>query len=90
MNGTGWESSGVPDLLAHALAIEEEACARYQDLAAQMEVHNNPAAARFFLRMAKLENLHAEKIRAQIGQHRLPRIAPWEYRWQDPEAPRKR
>ena len=87
MNECAWQSAGVADLLAHALAIEDEACARYRDLADQMDVHNNPAAARFFQRMAKLEHLHVEKIRTQIGAHAMPRIAPWEYKWQDPEAP---
>jgi rubrerythrin len=87
MNEGAWQSSDVSGLLAHALAIEDEACARYRDLADQMDVHNNPAAARFFRRMAKLEHLHAEKIRTQIGAHAMPQIAPWEYKWLDPEAP---
>ena len=87
MNERAWQSSDVAGLLGHALAIEDEACTRYRDLADQMDVHNNPAAARFFRRMERLEGLHAEKIRMQIGAHALPQIAPWEYKWQDAEAP---
>jgi len=87
MNENAWQSADVAGLLAHALAIEDEACVRYRDLADQMDVHNNPVAARFFRRMERLEGLHAEKIRAQIGAHAAPQIAPWEYQWQDPEAP---
>ena len=39
-------------LLAHAMAIETEAVDRYEELADQMEVHNNPEVAAFFLRRA--------------------------------------
>lgn len=86
MNDTRWQFSAVPDLLAHALAIEDEACARYLELADQMDTHNNSAAA-FFRRIAKLEGLHTEKIRARCANHSLPLLAPWQYRWRDPEAP---
>lgn len=87
MSGVRLLFADVPELLAHALAIEDEACTRYVELADQMDTHNNPAAAAFFRRMAKLEGLHTEKIRAQCAQHSLPSLAPWQYRWRDPEAP---
>jgi rubrerythrin len=87
LTGAGRQSAGVADLLAHALAIEQEACARYRELAGQMDVHNNPATAKFFRRMVRLEGMHADRILAQAVNCRLPTLAPWEYGWSDPEAP---
>jgi rubrerythrin len=77
----------VAELLAHAHAMENEACERYQDLAEQMEVHNNLEVAELFRKMAKIERLHVEKILQRAGDIELPHIPPWEYQWLDSDSP---
>jgi rubrerythrin len=81
------EMEDLPAMIAHALAIEEEAGERYADLADQMSVHNNDAVADFFRTMARVEKIHADKIRDQAKGIELPEIAPWDYRWRDAESP---
>jgi rubrerythrin len=77
----------VPEFLAHALAIELEATARYRDLADQMEVHRNAPAAELFAKLARLESQHAQQLRARTSGVVLPSIAPWDYRWPMTESP---
>jgi rubrerythrin len=77
----------VEELLAHAHALESEAVERYEELAEQMEVHNNPELAELFHKMATIERKHVDKVDHITGGRQLPRLAPWDYRWQDPEAP---
>ncbi|HEY5598038.1 MAG TPA: ferritin family protein [Kiloniellales bacterium] len=79
--------ANVADLLAHALAMESEAHDRYLDLAEQLEVHHNTEVAALFRKMAKIEQLHVQKILERVGGLELPRLSPWEYRWLDAEAP---
>jgi rubrerythrin len=79
--------SDLADLYAHAHAMELEAEERYAMLADQMEVHNNRELAAFFRRLAEIEGRHADEIKARAGGLDLPRIAPWQYRWPDMEAP---
>jgi rubrerythrin len=55
------------ELMAHALAIEIEACERYTELADIMETHNNRDVATLFRRMAAIERRHAEAIRVEMG-----------------------
>jgi rubrerythrin len=54
-----------------AVLIEEEARDRYRELADQLAAHHTPEAAAFFLRMARIEELHrtalAERRRASFG-----------------------
>jgi rubrerythrin len=68
----GAPPASVAALLAQARAIEEEAQARYADLADQMETHNNPEVAALFRRMAEIEGMHVAKIdaRAERGSPR--------------------
>ncbi len=54
--------TSLRDFYAHALAIEREAAHRYQDLAQQMETHNNLAVAETFERLARMEADHADHI----------------------------
>ncbi len=57
-----FNSLTVRDALDLAVFIEEEAKQRYEDFAAQMELHHTPDAARFFHHMAANELKHAQKI----------------------------
>jgi rubrerythrin len=77
----------LPQLLAHATALEREAVERYEELAGQMEVHNNPELAELFYQMAAIEQKHVDQVQLMTADVRLPPLAPWEYAWQDPEGP---
>ncbi|AVR88227.1 ferritin-like domain-containing protein [Thauera aromatica] len=77
----------VEQLLAHALAMENEAVERYEMLADQMETHNNPEVAALFRKLAEIEKLHVDNVNDLSDGHTLPHIAPWEYAWQTPESP---
>lgn len=77
----------LPEFLAHALAIELEAMARYRALADQMAVHNNAPAATLFSTLSRLEAQHAQQLRARTAGIVLPSIAPWDYRWSSAESP---
>lgn len=77
----------MPDLLAHALAMESEACERYGQLADQMETCNNAVVARLFRRLEGIERAHVLEIEDLCKNFSLPRLAPWEFAWQDNESP---
>ena len=53
---------GLRDALDLATIIEEEAKERYQELADQMELHHNAAAAHFFRFMHDVEVIHERKL----------------------------
>ncbi len=77
----------VDDLLVHANEIEAEAAERYEDLAAQMEIHNNPAVAKLFKAMAIIEGKHVDHLAALSKGHALPALNPSDFTWPDLEAP---
>jgi rubrerythrin len=79
--------TSLRDFYAHALAIEQEAAHRYQELAQQMELHNNPAVAETFQRLARMEGDHAERIAKAAPDVDTSTIPAWEYRWQGLESP---
>ena len=75
------------DLLAHAIAIEHEAAARYAELGERMGEMGNDAVAELFLRLARLESEHERELERRASGLALPRIAPGEYAWFDRGAP---
>ncbi len=77
----------VEELLAHALAMEEEAAQRYVELADQMAVHNNHEVETLFRKLAEIEKKHVDHMSEASAGLALPRIAPWDYRWGDGESP---
>lgn len=77
----------LEDLLAHALALESEAVERYEEMAEQMEAHNNPELAELFHKMAAIERKHVDNVEQLAVDVELPRLAPWDYRWQTAESP---
>jgi len=81
------EVNEISALLAHALALEEEAAERYAELAGAMETHNNPDAAELFSRMAGIEQMHVIEIRKQIDQRELTDLPFADYRWIGAEGP---
>lgn len=76
----------LDELLAHAYVLENEAVERYEELAAQMEVHNRPEITELFRKMAAIERLHVDKVETLTGGQ-PDRLAPWDYHWQTPESP---
>ena len=76
----------LDELLAHAHELEREAVERYEELADQMEVHNQPELAKLFHKMAAIEQQHVDKVESLAGSQPRP-LAPWDYQWQTPESP---
>ena len=71
--------NNIGEFLAHAHALEVEAAAQYDDLAEQMDVHNNPEVAELFRKLAEIEGKHVNKIDDKAGDQPIPHIPPWEY-----------
>ena len=77
----------VAIFLAHALAMEQEAADRYDELADSMEVHNNKDVAELFRQMAKFSRLHGASVAQRATPYELPKLKSWQYRWNTPEPP---
>ena len=84
---TRYRISNSEELCAHALAIEQEAAARYREFARLMHVHHNGACAALFDWLAQLESEHTARLQSQAAGRGLPQIEPSEYRWPDSMAP---
>lgn len=59
------------ELLARAYAMEVEAAQRYEEFAAQMELHGNLEVAALFRRLAGFERKHAVAMEANLAQQDL-------------------
>lgn len=77
----------VPELLAHALAMETEAAERYGELADQMETHRRAAVAVIFRRLEKAERKHLIDLAEMCRGVVLPHYAPWDFKWHSNEGP---
>ena len=77
----------VPQLLAHALAMETEAAERYGELADQMETHRRTAVAAIFRRLEMAEKEHLVDLAEMCQGVALPHYAPWEFKWRSNEGP---
>ncbi len=88
--GTGSESgpiSTIDDFLTHAYVIELEATERYQNLAYQMDMHNNKEAAGMFRKLAEAEAKHLAEIKSRLQDLEPRPRAPWDYQWHGEESP---
>jgi len=74
----------LPEFLAHAIAMEQEAADRYLELADMMESHRNDAVSKVFRDMHRYSELHRDAIRARVGTVELPKLKSWQYRWRTP------
>ncbi|MEI8030868.1 MAG: ferritin family protein [Comamonadaceae bacterium] len=77
----------VPELLAHALAMETEAAERYGELADQMQTHRRTAVAAIFRRLEIAERKHLIDLTEMCKGVALPHYAPWDYKWRSNEGP---
>jgi rubrerythrin len=84
---SGWPIQRTEDLLAHAIAFEHEAAARYLELGERMRDLGNDTTAELFLRLARLEAEHEQDLERRAAGLALPRIEPGEYAWFDTGAP---
>ena len=75
------------EFMAHAQALEQELSERYKEIADSLEVHNNPAVAELFHRLADRGESHAGKLIRAAQDIKLPQIPPWEYRWLNQGGP---
>lgn len=60
--GIDFATLSLKDALDLAVLVEEEARDRYEELAAQLILHRTPAAATFFTRMMRIEELHRQQL----------------------------
>lgn len=74
----------LPEFLAHAVALEEEAAERYLELADMMEAHRNDAVSSVFRDMVRYSEMHRDEIKARVGAIALPKLKSWQYRWSSP------
>lgn len=77
----------IPELLAHALAMETEAAERYGELAVQMETHRKTAVAAIFRRLERAEAKHLGALNELCKTMALPHYAPWDFKWSGAESP---
>ncbi len=77
----------VPELLAHALAMETEAAERYGELADQMETHRKGGVAAIFRRLEQAEKAHVGDLAEMCKRVQLPHYAPWDFKWTSGESP---
>jgi len=79
----------VEQLLVHARTMETEAAERYDELADQMEVHNNDEVAALFRKLAEIEANHIAAVDAMGEGLELPDLKAWEFQWEgeSPETP---
>ena len=75
------------EFMALALAMENEAAARYAEFADAMEMHNNLEVAALFRKMADIEGRHAAQIMAEMGWTAPPALPAGRPTWEGFEAP---
>lgn len=74
----------MPEFLAHAIAMEQEAADRYHELADMMEAYNNLEVSKLFRDMTRYSELHRDSIKERAGVIELPQLRSWQYRWVTP------
>lgn len=77
-------SYSLPEFLAHAVALEDEAAERYLELADIMESNRNDEVADVFRTMSRYSRMHHEDVMARVGKTPLPKLGFWQYRWVSP------
>ncbi len=77
----------LAELYTIAYRIESDAVERYDQLAGQMEAHNNPELAKIFRDLARAEGIHAEEIRRMAGDIDVTARARELALWKNDESP---
>lgn len=81
------DDANETDFLARAWAMEVEAVERYTMLADAMEQHNNREVAELFRKLARIEQLHADRILEESPSMKPPVLPPGGLQWDDGEGP---
>ena len=82
------DMASVAEFLAHAIALEQEAAERFDELADTLETHNNAeGVVELFRKMAHYSRLHLAEARERAGDIALPNLAPWDFKWPGDESP---
>jgi rubrerythrin len=77
----------IEEFLAHALAIESEAVARYREFEAHFAERGDDILAGLCNNLAHFEQQHFEDLVARAEGLTLPVIAAEDYRWLDGRSP---
>jgi rubrerythrin len=77
----------INEFLAYAIRLEEEAAARFHELAAIMDSYGNADVAALFKRLGEFSAQHAQTARDRGGFHDLPRIKPGQFQWPEGQSP---
>ena len=79
--------ASIPELYAHAIAIEREAAERYAELAERMRDESNEDLAELFAGLAALERGQLETLERRTEGVVLPALASRDYKWLGDAAP---
>ena len=71
----------LPELYAHAIAIEREAVVRYREYAQWMRDLGVDHVADLFEQLEKMEHEHQRGLEKATAHLRLPDLSPWQYAW---------
>lgn len=77
----------VAEFLAHAIKLEQDAAARFGDLAESMKGYGNGEIAEFFGKMAHFSRMHLAEARKRSGFQDIPVIPEGKYKWRNDESP---
>ncbi|GAB6052348.1 ferritin family protein [Magnetospira thiophila] len=77
----------VEELLVHAIALEEEAVERYEEMAHSLENHNNTETADLLRKLAGYGRKHATEMHQRAVGLDLPHVAPWDFKWGSGDSP---
>lgn len=75
------------DFMARAWTMEVDAAERYSMLADAMEEHNNREVAELFRKLARIEQLHADRLLEEHLHNIPPALPPGGLDWEGLEAP---
>ena len=78
---------GINEFLAYSIRLEEEAAARFSDLANVMKSYGNLEVAGLFARLGEFSAQHAQSARARGGFHDLPKLQAGEFQWPSSDSP---
>lgn len=73
--------ASLPELYAHAIAIEREAVVRYREYAEWMRDLGVDHVADLFEKLGRLEKVHLRDLEKETAHFPLPELSPWQYAW---------
>jgi len=79
--------ASIPELYAHAIAIEREAAERYAELAVRMSDESKEDLAALFSGLAAQEVGHLEALERRTAGIDLPPLSSSDYKWIGDAAP---